>query len=157
MDTDSFNMAISKPNLEFIIKPENREEFTGTIKGTCHLEAIDANAYWFPRECCGKNKNHDKRTPCLFKLEYAGTNIVALCSKTYAVKCDKTDTTKFSSEGCNKAKVRDVYSLMDEVLKTEQDHNVMNRGFRTRNNAVFTYNQRKKGLCYFYCKRKILE
>ena len=157
MDTDSFYMAISGPDLESVIKPEYREKFCKEVHSQCHLEEINANTHWFPRECCKKHKNLDKRTPGLFKLEYAGTCIVALCSKTYAVKCDNTNTAKFSSKGCNKSHIGDAYSLMDGVLKTKQDHNVVNRGFRARNNGIFTYTQNKKGLCNFYCKRKILE
>ena len=82
---------------------------------------------------------------------------MALCSKTYAVKCEKTDTTKFSSKGCNKSNIGDAHGLMEGVLKTKRDVNVVNRGFRARNNGICTYIQEKKGLCYFYCKRKILD
>ena len=43
------------------------------------------------------------------------------------------------------------------MLKDKKNVNVINRGFRARNNAIFTYSQEKRGLHYFYCKRKILD
>ena len=42
------------------------------------------------------------------------------------------------------------------VLQTQQPHSPTNQGFRTRGNTIYTFQQTKAGLSYFYCKRKVL-
>ena len=70
---------------------------------------------------------YDKRTPGLFKEEYRGDGIVALCSKTYYC-FGKEDT--FSCKGINK-RLNDIHKdkYMD-VLLTKQSGSGTNRGFR---------------------------
>lgn len=46
----------------------------------------DSEYRWFPRECCEDHKKFDKRTPGLFKEEWCGDAIIALCSKIYYCK-----------------------------------------------------------------------
>ena len=72
MDTDSAYFALSTPSLEEAIKPELRQDFQNKINHSCHLDTIEPNPYWFPRECCEKHKALDRRTPGLFKLEGQG-------------------------------------------------------------------------------------
>ena len=156
MDTDSLYMAVAGPDLASVIKPEYKSEYEASILGQCRPEEVDASTSWFPRQCCKEHKDWDKRVPGLFKMEYAGSKIVALCSKTYAVKSEESGTSKFSSKGCNKSDIGDAHGLMESVLKTRKDVDVTNRGFRARDNGISTYIQAKKGLCYFYCKRRIL-
>jgi len=62
-------MALSD-RFETLIKPELRDEF--------ELDKI----YWFPRTDTTENKIYDKRKRGLFKIEYEGDGMVALCSKT---------------------------------------------------------------------------
>jgi hypothetical protein len=38
---------------------------------------------WFHRNYTPEHAAYDKRTPVLFKEEYSGNGIIALCSKTY--------------------------------------------------------------------------
>ena len=54
---------------------------------------------WFPRTDTPEHAAYDKRTPGLFKEEYSGDGIIALCSKTYYC-FGKGD--KFSCKGINK-------------------------------------------------------
>ena len=82
MDTDSAYMALSAESLEEVIKPHLRQ-----------AEKKD----WFPRE--GQYAAYDKRTPGLFKTEFSGDGMIALCSKTYYCFGDET---KFSCKGINK-------------------------------------------------------
>ena len=57
----------------------------------------DAVANIFPRTCCVKQKQHDKREPGLFKEEFKCTEMLCVCSKTYCC-CDVTSNKlKFSS------------------------------------------------------------
>ena len=64
---------------------------------------------------------------------------------------------KFSSKGVSKRHLKAPMSKFRRVLKTRRAQSGTNRGFRVRNNAVFTYNQERRGFSYFYCKRKVLD
>ena len=43
------------------------------------------------------------------------------------------------------------------VKDTKETISATNRGFLVKNNEVFTYEMRRRGLSYFYCKRKVLD
>ena len=89
MDTDSAYMSVAGKTLEDIIKPSKLTEYNNELYGHCNDQNYDAENHFLPRECCQTHKKHDKRTPGLFKLEAEGQSMVALCSKTYALKqCD---------------------------------------------------------------------
>lgn len=71
MDTDSAYIAISGESIEHLVKLELRAEF-------------EKNKFsWFPTTDTQEHATYDKRTPGLFKVEWEGDGIVALCSKTY--------------------------------------------------------------------------
>src|SRR5271165_4369465 len=72
MDTDSAYMALTN-DFENLIKPDLRNEFE-----------TDRNN-WFPRNDSKANAAYDKRKPGLFKSEFEGDGMVALCSKSYLV------------------------------------------------------------------------
>ena len=101
MDTDSAYMAVSGKTLRDIIKPEKLMEYDHELKGHCTNEAYDAENHFFPRECCAVHRKHDKRTPGLFKLEAEGNSMIALCSKTYALK-QQDGSCKISTKGINR-------------------------------------------------------
>ncbi len=71
MDTDSAYFAISGDSIESLVKPELRDHFE-----------IEKHK-WLPRTDTVEHARYDKRTPGLFKLEWEGDGIVALCSKTW--------------------------------------------------------------------------
>ena len=81
--------------------------------------------------------------------------MIALCSKTYILKTHE-DAVKFSSKGLNKTSLTDPFDAFNKVLQTRQPHSASNQGFRTRDNTIYTYQQTKTGLSYFYCKRQVL-
>ena len=142
MDTHSDHMALSGESVESLVKPELREAF----------EADSAN--WFPRTDTPEHRAYDKRKPELFKEEWKGDGMIGLCSKTNY--CFGTKD-KFSCKGVNKrlnAIDKDKYL---EVLLTQRPSSGVNRGFRTANNTVYTYNQVRDGFWYFYPKRKVLD
>ena len=62
----------------------------------------DAVANFFPRTCCVKHKQHDKRQPGLFKEEFRCTEMLCLCSKTYCCYDVTSNKPKFSSKGLKK-------------------------------------------------------
>ncbi len=81
--------------------------------------------------------------------------MVGLCSKTYVVKGDTE--TKFSSKGISKRFVENPLDLYKSVLSTENPRSGLNKGFRVRNNTMYSYTQRRCGFSYFYCKRRVLD
>ena len=141
MDTDSYYFSISGECLEDVIRPEMRQKFQ------------DVKHQWLPRDDTAEHAAFDKRTPGLFKQEYAGTGIVSLCSKCYY--CWGTED-KFSSKGLNRNQNEITKDKFLEVLETRQASGGLNMGFRVRDNQVWTYTQQRDALSYFYPKRKVL-
>jgi hypothetical protein len=95
MDTDSAYMALSATSLEEVIKPEMQQRFRMEKKN------------WFPRDDTPEHAAYDKRTPGLFKTEFTGDGMIALCSKTYYC-FGKED--KFSCKGINK-RLNDIHNI----------------------------------------------
>ena len=83
MDTDSLYLALAENELENCIRPEMRAEWQRLRSNDCvNNFTADAVAKFFPRTCCVKHKQHDKREPGLFKEEFTCTEMLCLCSKT---------------------------------------------------------------------------
>ena len=143
MDTDSAYIAISGESLDDLVKPHLREQYT------------QEKSNWFPRSDTPENTAYDKRTPGLFKVEWEGDGIIALCSKTYYCFGEKN---KFSSKGISKQRNRDIINkeMFLNVLRSGKSASGINRGFRVKDNAIFTYSQTRAGFTYFYPKRKVL-
>ena len=107
--------------------------------------------------CCVKHKKHDKREPGPFKEEFRCTEMLCLCSSTYCCYDVTSNTLKNSSKILNKrvleqsgdGPLEKYRRVLNEKVNVTSD----NRGFRTNNHSVATYEQVKKGLSYFYPKR----
>ncbi|KAJ8021643.1 hypothetical protein HOLleu_38905 [Holothuria leucospilota] len=144
MDTDSAYISTAGNRLEDILKPDMTETF--------HNE----KHFWFPREDTEENKRFDKRTPGLFKVEWQGDGIIALSSTMYycfgGIKEDK-----LSCKGVNKKRNHIDKELYENVLATRQTSSCENKGFRVKDNQMYTYSLRKDAFTYFYPKRKVLE
>lgn len=143
MDTDSLYFAVSENTLEECVPPHLIEQFK------------DEFSQWFPRTCCERHRNYDKRTPGLFKRECEGHTGVALCSKSYCIETE-TNHCKFSSKGVNKGQFNNPMELYKNVLRTGTSKSATNKGFRVHNDRIFTYCQQKQAFVYFYIKRKVL-
>ena len=84
MDTDSMYLALAEKELEVCIRPEMRAEWQRLRSNDCvDSFTADAVANFFPRTCCVKHKQHNKREPGLFKEEFRCTEMLCLCGKTY--------------------------------------------------------------------------
>ena len=103
MDTDSLYLALAEKELEDCIRPEMRAEWQ-RLRSTDCVDSFtaDAVANVFPRRCCVKHKQHDKREPGLFKEEFRCTEMLCLCSQTYCCYDVTSKNPKFSSKGLNK-------------------------------------------------------
>jgi len=153
MDTDSAYMALTD-DFEKLIKPELKDEF----------ERGKHN--WFPRTDTIENAKYDKRTPGLFKVEFEGDGMVALCSKTYYVwkSCEDTQQQKqkqnykVSSKGLQKKRNREILSK-DKYLQclSGETINATNKGFRFEQKSMKTYEQDKIGLTPIYTKGVVMD
>ena len=168
MDTDSSYFGISEETLEDAIKPELKREFYETYHQWFPSPACDQHREqfvtaklnkqpWSPTDCCAAEFTYTKRSPGLFKFEFHGDGIVALCSKTYI--CFGERETKLSCKGIQKKRNRDKLTRAAylHVLNTQRPGYGINKGFRAINGKVYTYQQIRHGLSYLYCKREVLD
>ena len=89
------------------------------------------------------------------------TEMICLCSKTYCCYDAKSDKYQFSSKELNKRTLEETRDgplekyrrVIEEIVNLTSS---TYRRFRTINHCVATYEQTKKGLSYFYPKRKVL-
>ena len=163
MDTNSLYLALSEENLEEGILPKKRAEWDQLPSKDC-TDDFTANATdnFFPGTCCNVHKKHDKREPGLFKEEFRCAEMLCLCSKTYCCYDKRTNKHKFSSKGLNKRTLEECgdggpMAKYRKVLEEAVNITSTNRGFRTIQHSVATYEQTKKGLSYFYPKRIVEE
>ena len=133
-DTDSLYMALSGDSLDEIVRPELREQW--------EVSKWD----WFPKTAW------EKRTPGLFKEEFKGYKMIALCSKCYIAM---GSTTKTSAKGVNKRQNQLVWDQYFKALNSEEDEEVTNVGIRKGADGMITYAQKKKGLSGYYDKRLV--
>jgi len=141
MDTDSAYMALTD-SFEKLIKPDLQKEFE-----------LERNK-WFPRTDTPENIAYDKRKPGLFKEEYNGDGMVALCSKTYYCWGSKN---KFSSKGTQKKNL-DILNkrTYKRCLNTSETITCENSGFRFISKDMKTYTQVKIGLNPVYVKGVVM-
>ena len=158
MHPDSLYLALAEKELEDCVKPEMRAEWQRLRSNDC-VDSFSTNAVanFFPRTCCVKDKQHDKREPGLFREKFRCTEMLCLRSKTYCcydVTCNKL---KISSKDLNKRVLEQSgdgpLEKYRRVLNEKANVTSDNRGFRTNDLSVATYEQVKKGLSYFYPKR----
>ena len=158
MDKDSPYLALAEKKLENCFKPEMRAEWQRLWSNDC-VDSFTADAVgnFFPRAWCVKHKQHDEREPGLFKEEFRCTEMLCLCSKAYCCYDVTSDKLKFSSkclnkrvlEQCGEGPLEKYRRVFNEKVNVTSN----NRGFRTNNDSVATYEQVKKSLSYFYPKR----
>ena len=137
MDTDSMYFALSRERLEDAIRPGYETQFEEEKKRWLAWDK------WSNRE------------PGLFKLEKEATSGIALCSKCYHMEDQATGQAKVSSKGVNKRQNEMRRERFERALAGDRDV-VVNRGFRMRDGAMYTYEQRKLGLSAYYDKRWVL-
>ena len=170
MDTDSNYMALSGELLD-VIKPERRDTFPEEFERwmvspycpthraifwdrTRRGQSVDEIV---AQDCCRQYSKHDGRTPGKFKQEFKGSAIVALNSKTY-ICSERTDSdlgVKLSSKGLSKRTNKLSLNDYRSVLRTKRHVCGVNTGFVRKRNKTFTYSMIKRGLTYFYAKRRV--
>ena len=144
MDTDSLYLALAEKELENCKRLEMRAEWQRLRSNDCvDSFTADAVANFFPRPCCIKHKQHDKREPGLFDEEFRFTETLCLCNKTYCCYDVTSNELKFSSEGFNKrvleqsgnGPLQKYRRVLNEKVNVISDSRVL----RTNNHSVATY------------------
>lgn len=118
-DTDSTYIALKSPTLNECVLPEMRETFDTTLKRNCSPARYGPNKDNFLcRMCCAGHNKFDTRTPGLVKLEWSGTKMICLCSKSYVSSSGPIGKVKFSLKGLSKSNFVDPTNIFEHVLKT---------------------------------------
>ena len=160
MDTASLYRALSEHDLYDCIRPTTKQEWNSLQSGdSTENFSVNSTTIFFPRTCCTKHKKHDKRELDLCKEKFRCTELSCLWSKTYCCYDFQSNKFKFSSRGLNRRPLEDCgvghFSRCDKVLEEVVNVTSAKRGFRTIKHAVATNEQMKKGLSYFFPKRKV--
>ena len=81
MDTDTLYLALAEKELEDCLRPEIRAEWQ-RLRSNDYVDSLtaDAVANFFPRTCCVKHKQQDRREPSIFKEEFRCTEMICMIS-----------------------------------------------------------------------------
>ena len=102
-----------------------------------------------------ENEDYDKRKPGLFKLEWEGNGMTALCSKTYYCWGGKD---KFSSKGIQQDSNKEILNKESYLKCLDNEETIcQNKGFRFIDKTMKTYEQDKIGLSPIYIKGVVME
>ena len=138
-------------NIIQIIYTFEKEKIIIVLKST-FIQWNNIIFYFTPTNYFYKFKNTlDKITPGLCKVEFSGLHFVQ--KHTLCMEID--DAVKYSYNGVNKSLVKDPQKILFNVLEKRMPEKTVHKGFRSRNNAIFSYEQEKYGFSYFYIKRHI--
>ena len=145
MDTDSLYMNFKNGKcFEENVRPE--------IRGTAEYKRLEEEFFITPIAKFGK------RTPGKFKIEFEGTKIISLNSKTYAVENENNNSYKFSMKGIQKGQfTENPMGLYESTLNTKSSQSATNRGLKRKFATICQCEQTKIALSYFCGKRKVLE
>ena len=160
-DTDSLYIAFARDSIDDCVKPHLKEEWN--IEKLNFLSSQDTS----PREFAGKiitNAQFEKRTPGLYKPEFEGQGMLCLNSKVYHIYKGDEYKCPYNCKDCHKTSCKGIQQKrntltrkdFETVLKSQQPAFFENAGFIRDGTETKTYVQIKKGLSYFYGKRKVL-
>ena len=158
-DTDSLYVALARDTVDECVKPDLLDEWN-EVKWNFFSSEDEETLVEFNGHIITK-KEHDKRSPGKYKEEFNGVGMIYLNSKVYHIWSDQYKDgeliTKTSCKGMQKRRNefnRDIFLSM--LTESRQEHMVENAGFIREGLETRTYTQQKRGLNYFYCKRKVL-
>ena len=175
MDTDLLYLSLCSNSLDDVVKPELREKFFENYDYffpslACEhhkkefIKTRVQNLEWVQGDCCQTRELFDKRTPGLLKLEFFGSQMLALAPKTYISEKEvlqggesgNNHTIKKACKGLSTKLNKFNFDTYLDILETKCSGVGVNKGFVCKNHQVFTYTQKRSGLGFFYGKRKVL-
>ena len=144
MDTDSFYMALTENDLYDCFIEAAKTQMQESAKQfheqeDCYLPNAQLN--FLTRSCCREHAGMDKRTPGLFKIEWKGTKLVCLNSRTYCALTEKKKKLEMVPKGSNKNLESPLESL-NLFCSTRCPTKDPNKGFRYYRGNIFTYKQK---------------
>ena len=159
MDTDSLYIAFARDTIDECVKPEKQQEWMSEkwkwFSSEDSEEKVDFEGNMISRA------QFDMRTPGKFKPEFIGEGMICLNSKVYHIwGIDKEGNMiqKTSAKGVQQKRNDLLKEHFLIVLNTQRPHSVQNAGFiKDSRGTIKTYTQEKRGMGYFYAKRKVLE
>jgi len=157
IDTDSFYFANSGTKTwTDIILPEFKKKFEEEVYGSCSDTVTEFEQRFLTRKCCAKHAAYDKRVVGLLNVEYESAgDYIGLCSKCYVCRGSE-ENVKFSSKGIQKKRLlSNTFERYHQVLTTGKSGGARNIGFKKRNGSIYTYNQFRKALSFYYAKRVV--
>ena len=99
---------------------------------------------------------YDKRKPGLFKIEFEGDGMIALCSKSYYVFGFKNKCSSKGVQQNNNIEILNKHTYL-RCLHNREQVSANNKGFRFTNKMIKTYEQNKIGLSPIYIKGVLFE
>ena len=144
-------IALARNSIDECIKPNLKKQWK--VEKKRFFSSQDETLVEFEGKLIPK-KQYEKRTPGLYKPEFTGTGMICLNSKVYHIFNDKEQKT--SCKGIQKKRNNLTRENFNQILETWQPISFENAGFIRDGNQTKTYKQTKKGLTYFYAKRKVL-
>lgn len=158
MDTDSLYLTLNARSFRDAVKHSMKATYDRALLAFCYDNEIEGNGvvHWFARTCCPHHTAIDLRTPGLFKVEFEGTEMIALSPKTYIVTSLLRNETKYSSKGVNKTDIFPLSKLKAALFDKKTGY-AINRGMRPFNITIYSYHQNKSAFSYLYCKRIVLD
>ena len=176
MDTDSLYLSLCSNSLDDVVKPELREKFFENYDYffpslACEhhkkefIKTRVQNLEWVQGDCCKTRELFDKRTPGLLKLEFFGSQMLALVPKTcisekevlQGGESDNNQTIKKACKGLSTKLNKFNFDTYLDVLETKRSGVGVNKGFVCKNHQVFTYTQKRSGLGFFMESGKFWE
>ena len=156
MDTDSFQLALSEESLEDVILPKKRAEWDQLRFEDCTDNfTVNATDNFFLELAVMPTRNMVRKSRVSSKKSLDVQKCCVSVAKHSVVMISRLTDYKFSSRGLNKRTLEDSGDggpMTKYRKKLEESVNVTstNRGFRTIQHSVATYEQTKKRLSYFY-------
>ena len=152
-DTDSLYIAIAKDTIDECVKKELSEEWKKKKVNIFSSDDENTKVNFEGNQI--SLKEYDKRTSGKYKIEFIGVGMICLNSKVFHIWRDK-EVTKTSCKGVQKRRNPLTKETFLNVLENPlYNHLVTNCGFIINRMETETYVQTKRGLSYFYCKRKV--
>lgn len=119
-----------------------------SLEEVVHSELWD-KFYLCKTECFSWNK-WNEREPGLFKSEFKGTRVIALCRKFYFAKNEKGEKVKLSSKGVQQHRIKLHWDWCKAALEGGVD-TTTNRGMRMNGGVMSIYEQDKCPLWQTLC------
>ena len=133
----------------------NSDEAVGRHLVPPSVQAKPHLGFFLTRNCCERDRKWDAREPGLWKTEATGNEMLCLASKTYLLVQQNETVGKLTCKGANKSAVENAVSTFRNVLSDKAKHEVENRGIRSMNEKIVTYQQQRNAFHYMYVKRTV--